>query len=166
MSPGDIFTYSASAVFTLSESNVVAVSTVLQNDVELTSGQYSYDSDTNKVTVSASLTAGDTVEIRYTYYPNYSSTEVQNYTKGAIAHLSVNNFYHFEIEDTTVYPEPIEAEKNLIALVASVLIEPDNKSYALPDLRIYAPRDLPLHDKISKIIAVAKHNTHGNFEIL
>ena len=95
MSPGDIFTYSTSSVFTLSETNISSVTTILKNDVELGSGDYTYDSDTNKVTISASLTSGDTIEIRYTYYPNYSDSEIQSYIYASIVHLSINNFYNF-----------------------------------------------------------------------
>jgi hypothetical protein len=166
MSPGDIFTYENSAVFTISEPNVNAVTDVLKNDVSLTSGQYSYDSSTNKVTISASLVSGDTIEVQYTYYPNYSSTEIQNYVSAALVHLSINNYYTFEVISGTVYPDPEPNEKNLIAFVTSVIINPDNKSYSLPDIRISVPKDLPLNEKINKIIAIAKRNSHGAFELL
>ena len=114
MQPGDLFTYESSSVFTLTESNVNSVSSVLHNDSALTvTTEYTYDEDTNRVTVSATLTSGDTIEVQYTYYPNYSSTEIQNYIKAAITHLSVKNYYTFVVEDSTVYPEPEEKEKNL-----------------------------------------------------
>lgn len=164
--PGDIFIYENSSVFTLTESNAVEVSQVLKNDVPLDSGEYSYDTNDNSVTVSASLTSGDTIEIQYSYFPNYSTTEIQNYINSAIIHLSVNNFYNFEISDSTIYPEPSTTEKNLIAMVTSLLIEPDNKTIRLPDITINAPSDLPLHDKIRKVVNITKHNTHGIFSIL
>lgn len=166
MVPGDIFVYENSSVFTLSEANPIDVTEVIKNSTALTSGQYSFDATTNKVTVTASLSAGDTVEIQYTYYPNYSSTEIQSYIQAAIVHLSVNNFYDFEVENDTIYPEMSKQERNLLALVTATLIEPDNKSYRLPDLSINVPPDLPLNDKISKIIAVAKRNTHGTFDLV
>ena len=162
--PGDIFTYSNSAIFTLTETNVIAVSSVLHNDVELSSSEYSYDSSTNKVTVSASLTAGDTIEVQYTYYPNYSSTEIQTYVRVAITHLSVSNYATFQIaSDGTLYPEPEDNEEHLIALLTSILIEPENKSYRLPDVSVNVPKSVPTHDLIRKTIAIFKHNTHGNF---
>ena len=170
----DVFIYENSAVFTLTESNAIEVDTVLHNDAVLTSGQYSYSTSTNKVTVSKSLTSGDVIEIQYSYYPNYSSAEIQSYIRAALVHLSVNNFYNFKIdddlstveEDDTIWPEPTETEKNLIAIVTSLLIEPDNKSYGLPDLRINVPGDLPLHSKISKAIAICKNNSHGVFNLI
>ena len=166
MIPGDIFTYVSSSVFTLSESNEIAVSSVLVSEVELGSGGYSYDTTTNKVTISSALTVGDTIEIQYTYYPNYSDGEIEGYIRAAIMHLSVNNYYHFEVEDNTIYPDPNEAEKNLIAIIAGLIAEPNNYSMTLPDVKINMPKDLPLHDKISRVIAKAKHNTHGVMEIL
>lgn len=166
MSPGDIFLYENSTVFTLSEPNVNSIIEVLKNDTTLTSGQYSYDSTTNKVTISVSLTSGDIIEIQYKYYPNYSTTEINAYIHSAIVHLSINNYYTWEISNSIVYPDPEPNERNLIALVASTLIYPDNKSYSLPDIRITVPDDLPLHIKIQKIIAIAKHNVHGAFELL
>ena len=169
--PGDIFTYENSSVFTLSESNATAVSDVLVNDVS--SGVvYAYTVATQKVTISSSLTSGDTVEIQYTYYPNYSATEINNYVYAAIVHLSTNRYYNFTIEEpvgdgtNNIYPDPTTSEKNLVSMVTSLLIEPDNKTLRLPDITINAPRDLPLHDKIRKTVMVFKHNTHGVFDIL
>ena len=162
----DIFTYENSTIFTLSESNVNSVTEVLKNDVLLTSGEYSYDATTNKVTVSVSMTSGDTIEIQYKYYPNYSSTEIQSYIHSALVHLSVNNFYTWEIVSGTIYPDPETNEKNLIALVTATIINPDNKSYSLPDIRVSVPEDLPLYLKIQKIIGIAKRNSHGTMELL
>lgn len=166
MIPGDVFTYTTSNVFTLTEQNVNAVSAVLVNDVEIGDSEYSFDSTNNKVTVTASLSSGDTVEIQYTYYPNYSDTEIENYIKGAIIHLSVNNYYTFEIDtDGDMYPDISEREKNLISFVTATLIEPENQSYRLPDITITNPKSLPTRDLISKSIAIFKHNTHGNFDL-
>lgn len=166
MVPGDIFTYAASAVFTLTESNIISVTAVFKNDVELESGEYTYDSDANQITVSASLTSGDTIEIQYTYYPDYSDTEIKNYIRSAVIHLSINNYYNWTIETETIYPEPSVSEKNLISMVTGLLIKPNNKTYRLPDMSIVAPKDLPTKDKISKTIAIFKKNTHGNFSLL
>ena len=171
MIPGDIFTYENSATFTLSESNATAVSNVLVNDTS--SGvDYTYTVATQKVVISSSLTSGDTVEMQYTYYPNYSSTELIDYIRAAVIHLSTNRYYTFTIEEPVgdgsynIYPEPSSSEQNLIAMVASLLIEPDNKTLRLPDITINAPKDLPLHAKIRKIVMLYKHNTHGVFNIL
>jgi len=163
--PGDVFTYGASSVFTLMESNVIAIIDVLRND-ETSAVTHTYNSITNKVTITSSLTSGDTVEIQYTYYPNYSSTEIQNYIRVAAMHLSVNNYYDFELEaDGTIYPELSTRESNLLALITSILIEPNNATYRLPDMTINVPNSLPTEDLIRKAIAIFKHDTHGVFSI-
>jgi hypothetical protein len=160
----DIFTYENSSIFTLTEANVIAVTELYINDVEITSG-FSYDTSTNQVTVSASLTTGDIVKISYTCYQGYSDTELDSFIRYALVLLSVYKYGTFT-EDTTedLYPEPTEEEKNLIALIASILIHPDNKSYALPDVRITVPNsEIPTMDRIRKILAMAKHDVHGLF---
>ena len=164
--PGDIFTYENSNVFTLTESNVENVIAVLVNDEELESGSWSYNSTTNKVTISSSLSSGDVVEIRYTYYPNYSSDEIKKYIQAALVHISANNYKTFIVENETIYPEPDDREKNLIALITSILIEPNNKTIRLPDVSIAVPRDLPTDQKISRAIALFKKDTHGILDIL
>jgi len=164
--PGDIFVYANSAVFTLTESNVIEVTQVLVNDSSLGSGDYSYDVDDNSVQVVSSLSSGDTIEIQYSYYANYSDSIIQNYIRSAVIHLSINNYYNFEVVSTGIYPEPSTTEKNLIAMVASLLINPGNQSIRLPDITINVPNDLPTNTKIAKVINVAKHNTTGIFSLL
>jgi len=162
----DLFTYENSSVFTLSEDNVISVSTVYVNSSELDSNEWSYDSSYNKVTITSSLSIGDTIEIHYTYYPNYSSSIIQKYIQAALVHISANNYKTFVVQNSNVYPEPSEEETNLIALIAAIIIKPDNKSYRLPDVSVVAPRDVPTNVKIAQTIAHFKQNSHGVFEIL
>ena len=161
----DIFTYTSSNVFTLTESNVNSVVRTYLNNVEMGDSELSYDSTTNKVTITLGLSSGDTVEIEYTYYPNYSSTEIQNYIQAALTHISICNYKTWVVENFTIYPEPSDSEENLIAMIAALLIKPDNKSYRLPDISVMVPKDLPLHDKIRKTISIFKRNSHGIFFI-
>jgi hypothetical protein len=125
------------------------------------------NTSTNKVTVTnPCFTSGDTVEIQYTYYPNYSNNEIDGYIRAAIVHLSINNYYTFEIgSDDTIYPEPDENEKNLIAFITATLIEPNNQIYRLPDITIQVPNPLPKDDMIRKAITIFKGQTHGRFVI-
>lgn len=166
--PGDIFTYTGSSnIFTLSEPNVVSISAVKVNSAALSSSNYSFDSSTNKLTISSSLTSGDTIEIQYTYYPNYSDSEIEAYIKAAVVYLSVNNYYTFLVDSSdNLQPIAEESEKNLLAFVASILIKPENQSIRLPDITINVPNNLPTRDIISKAIGVFKHNTHGTFDLI
>ncbi len=164
--PGDIFTYTTSAIFTLTEINPIAVTAVLVNDVNLGDSEYSFDSTTNKVTVSASLTSGDTVEIRYTYYPNYSDSVLEGWIRAAVIFLSVNQYYTFEVDSSdNFYPDVSDSQRNLVAFVASILIKPDNTNYRLPDISFAVPKTLSTRDLVSKAVAIFKHDTHGNFQL-
>ena len=157
--PGDIFTYASSDVFTLTEDNPVAISAVFKNDVEQDSSLYSFDSDTGKVTISFSASSGDTIEIRYTYYESYSDTVIQNYIKSSIAELSIQNYKTFIIESSVIYPDPEESEENLIAVIAAVLLKPDNKSYRLPDLTVNVAETRSTRQIVRDIIRNFKKGT-------
>ena len=167
MIPGDIFTYSTSSVFNLTESNSITITGVFVNNVEIGASEYSFDSSSNKLTVTASLSTGDSVEVQYTYYCNYSNAEVEAYIRSAVVYLSVNQYYTFEVDSTDgFYPDITDKEKNIIAFVASILMKPDNISYRLPDMSIMVPKSLPTRDIIGKAIAIFKHNTHGHFDLM
>lgn len=167
-SGSDMFTYTTSSVFTLTESNVVSVTDVAVNDVT-SSVTYTYNSTLNKVTVSSSLTTGDIVEISHTYYNNYSNDELDSYINNAIMHLSINKYYDFQVVSNTVYPELNDGEKHLIAAIAAVLINPDNKSIRTPDLTVTIPsghKTMPTFDIIRKMIAIYKKSNTGVIAII
>jgi len=165
--PGDIFTHGSSSVYTISEPNVSSITAVLRNNVTLGASNYSYDSSTKKVTISSALTSGDTIEIQYNYTANYSDAEIESYIRAASVHISTNNYQTWEVDSAdNFYPDLLDTEKNLIALIASILMKPDNISYRLPDLTINVPKSLPTRDLISKAIRIFKHNTSGVFEII
>jgi hypothetical protein len=159
----DVFSYTTSSVFSLEESNPISVSLVYKNDVELDSGDWSYDSDTEKVTVTASLSSGDTIKISYSYYPNYTDSEIQNYIQGALVYISADNYRTWVVRDSTIYPEPLIREQNLIALITALVIDKPINTYRLPDITLTFPDDLPLQEKISKTISIFKRNKTGEF---
>lgn len=160
----DIFTYGASSVFTLTENNPIAITGVEINSSEIEDSMFSFDATYNTVTVNSSMSSGDTVRIIYTYYPNYSTTEINNYIRAAIINLSVNNYYTFTVDtDEEIYPTPTDQEANLIAMIAAILIVPDNKTYRLPDISISVSGTLSTDAKIRNAIAIMKKNSHGIF---
>lgn len=164
--PGDIFTYVSSSVFTLSEANVISVTAVYKNGSALTAGQYSFNSSTNKITISASLSADDSIEVQYTYYPQKSSAQIEAYIRAAVIHLSMNGYYTFEVdEDDNFYPELTDREKNLVAFITAILIKPDNVSYRLPDISFTVPKSLPTRDLISRAVAIFKKDSSGVFDL-
>lgn len=168
MMPGDVFVYGSSAIFTLSEPNAIAITGVFKNDVALTTQEYTFNATNNKITITATMTSGDTIEVQYTYYPNYSDTELDNYIKRAVIALSVHGYETWEVDTSGVfYPEPSIAEENLIAFIAGIIIEPNNESYRLPDVSITVPKDVTTTDNmISRAIAAFKRNSDGVWDIV
>ena len=161
-SGSDFNTYTTSSIFPLSEVNVISVSSVLVNGD--TSGvTYSYSSSTNKLTVTSSLEEGDTIEIQYSYYQTFSQNEIFSAIHSAIYHLSINNTVDFQVlsENNYVEPSPSIKQQNLISIIAGLILEPDNKSYRLPDINVIAPIDDPLHTKIRKVIGAYKIDKIG-----
>jgi hypothetical protein len=159
----DVFVYTSSSLFTLTEKNVTAISTVLVNDIE-TGVTYTEDLTNCRVNVTSSLSTEDIVQVDYTYYSNYSLNELYSYIKSALVHLSTNGINTYKISGTTLYPEPCDAEANLIALIASVIINPQNVSYRMPDISVAVPKDLSTLDKIRKILSIYKkvgNSEHG-----
>lgn len=161
----DIFTYESSSIFTLTESNPISVTYVYINGTSTSS--YTFNSSTKKVTVSASLTSGDTIQIDYTVYLNYSDAEIKGYINSAIYYLSMHNYDQFEIESgDQIYPTPTNKEEKLIALIASLLINKPVSNYRLPNLSINIPEKDSLDQKISKVISSFKRSRDGEFSII
>jgi hypothetical protein len=160
----DIFIYGASNIFTLTESNVISISSVSisHSGVETVTTDYVFSTTTNKITINASLTSGDIVTVIYTFYPNYSDTEIKNYINSALVHLGVHHYEDFNVESNDeIYPQPTVAENKVIALLTATLMEPDNKGIRLPDVTISVPTDLPLSDRIGRIIGGFKKDNGG-----
>ena len=165
----DIYIFESSDVFTISEDNVISVSDVLRNDVSIGSSNWSYSSSTNKVSIlsGVALVSGDTIQINYSYYPNYSDNELNGYIQAALSYIAVHNYQTFEIDSDDINPEPTEAEENLIAVVASIIIHPENKSYHLQDLRVVVPtKSFSVQEKVQQLITSFKRNTHGIFTVI
>jgi len=96
--------YIISKIFTLQYANIDASSLVVyKNGVLWAASNYSYDSDTGKVTVTGTLAVGDVLEFTYNAYNKYSDTEIRGYIRSALYHLSVEQYKTFIIEGDTIY---------------------------------------------------------------
>jgi len=136
----DPFVYGNSPVFTLTENNIDDIISVYHNDTELDSGEFSFDTTTNKLTLyNSGNTSGDIIEVIYNYCPNYSNNEIDSYIRAAISHLAVSSEMIWIEDSEMLYPPPIVKETNLISLVTSILIDPKNVSYRLPDISVIIP---------------------------
>lgn len=151
----DIFEYIDTNIFTLSEENIVTILGVLVNGVDLGTGDYSFNSNTNKITITVTgLAKEDNIEVDYTFY-KYSDTELIDYMRSALTWMSFYGYAEsdYEIEDNGIYPTPDNRTTDVVAIIASVLINPDYTKYQLPNsVTILFNKRMTKFQKIDKIL--------------
>ena len=149
----ETFEYENSSIFTLSEPNIATLTKITKNGVELGSGDYSFDSDTNELTISVALSSGDIIIVKYTYN-KYSDTELDSYIRAALVWLSTFTYpsSDFELETNYIVPTPDNSMLDLIVLIASILISPNYSEYSLPNVRVKYPRTWSKQEKIERLI--------------
>ena len=147
----DFESSSSSKVFVLSESNVLAIIAVYKNGSLWSSSNYIYS--LGRLTITGTLTAGDNLQVDYSYYPKYSDNEIVGFIKGAIAYLSTEQYVTFIVGTANMLtPAPTEAQENLLALIAIILMKGDVVAYRTPELTISFERSDPKEKKIKKLV--------------
>ena len=149
----ETFIYTSSSVFTLAETNVASITGITKNGVAVSSDDYSWDSDTNQLTITASLTANDIIIISYTYN-KYSDTELLEYIRASLVWVSLvsNCERDWELETDGIYPTPSNRDCDLISIVASILINPSYSEYRLPNIVVKYPRTMSKEKRIQNLI--------------
>jgi len=149
----EVFKYEGVSVFPLQENNVSDVNKVTKQGVPLGSGEYSYDSTYNEVTVTASMNEGDLIEVDYDF-TSHSDTELKNYINNAVVWLTVLQYkdFDFDIENECFFVTPDNAEMDLISLITSVLINQNFQSYKLPNKTVVYPQRKNLRDQMRQIV--------------
>ncbi len=151
----DSYVYATDAIFTLTEDFVSSSTiTVFQNGTELGSGDFSFDSDNNQVTITASLTADDIILIKYHYFMKYSDTEIQGFLESSLVYFPqyqykktflINSASKIVAENGV---DPTTNELYFISTIASILIDPQNIRINIPDLSLSAKRDISDQEQI------------------
>lgn len=150
----DVFEYYGySKEFTLTEANVSSSTIkVYKNDVLMTSG-YTYDSTAIKIIVTASLTAGDNIRIDYSAYEKYSDTELAGFIRSSLIYISTNRYADFRDRCGKIFPTPSQGEENMIALIASILINKSISEYRTPEVTIKFNDKQSVEEKIESVIS-------------
>ena len=138
----DSYIYDSDTSFPLSK-DFVSSSTikVYQNGTELTSG-WTYNSDTNKVTITASLTKNDGILITYSYYEKYSDTEILCFINANLSKFVIHRYpkyFYLNDNDEIVTLDgfnPTVEEANVIAIITSIDIDPNNITIKTRDFTI------------------------------
>ena len=154
--------YTSSSIFTLGETGNSIVSVEING---VASSDYTFSTTTNKVTITANLTANDTVVIQYKYYSQFSDTEIKGYVEGALTYISLYGIKNFYLESALrLYPYPTEKEENLISLITAILIKPNYSRYRTATVSVEYPRNKSKEEKITEAIGYYKHSdSHGIF---
>jgi hypothetical protein len=154
--PDDVQEYLGGAkLFTLMYSDIDS-STLLvyKNGTLWANTNYSYSSITKKITVTGTLTTGDSLRFEYSAYEKYTDNELRGYIRSAIYHLAVEKYKVFTAKsDNIIFPTPSEAEESLIAIVAAILIKGNIKSYKTPEFSIIFDTDnMSVEKKIKTVL--------------
>lgn len=149
----ETFVYSNDSTFDLSEDNIQSITKVTKNGSTLGSGDYSYDSITNELTITATLTANDVIIVKYTF-TKYSDSELTEYITAALVWLSIYSYCEedYEVETGDIYPTPDNKTLDLICIIASILINPSYSEYRLPNVTVRYPRTMTKENRIKKLI--------------
>ena len=156
----DTFTYTNYATFTLSEENILSITKVTLNGTELGTGQYIYDANTNKITITMTgLSQGAIIIIDYTYN-KYSDVELNEYIRASLVWISLYSYQEtdYELDEEGISPTPNNKTTDLIALVSSILIKPDYTTYKMSTVTVIYSGRIPKEDKIEKLIAKFKYS--------
>jgi len=156
-----IYEFVSSRVFTLPFSEVQSSSIKVYINGTLivnVSGdiKYTFDETTSKLTLSDEsglLTTGDLIEVYFNCYKNFTDNEVTQYILSAIVRLSVEKYTTFVLkDDNIIFPTPVETDENLIALIASILMEGNLSSYRTNEVNITYLKDEDNESRIKRSI--------------
>ena len=147
--------YDTSSVFFITEDFVSSATiTVYVNGVE--TSNFTYDSDNNAVTIADSIDTDAIVLMKYSYYKKYSDTELEGYLNSSLAYFPLYQYkktFEINTDDEIIAINdyiPTTNELYFIAIIASILIDPQNIKISIPDLALSAKRDKPDQDQIKE----------------
>ena len=142
----NLFEYRSDNKFPLSELFVESNSIKVYINGTITTS-FTYDSDTNYVTVTASLSPSDIVRITFNYYKKYSDTELGLYINSSLPYFVQHRYKKtFKInnidEIVSVNDQnPNTDELYFICIVASILIDPQNIEIVTPEFKLGRNRE-------------------------
>jgi hypothetical protein len=161
--------YKTDNEFPLSEPFVNATSIKVYINGTVTTG-FTHDTDTNLVTVTASLTKDDLVRITFNFYKKHSDTEVTGYINASLAYFVQHKYKKtFKIKDDKIVSindqNPTDDEVYFIAIIASILIDPQNIEISTPEFKMGRNREDSDQKQVSDAFAHFKRFVGNiNFE--
>lgn len=159
----DAFEFDSDNKFTLSESFPSEASIrVFVNGDEITDDDWEYDSDNNQVVIDfatsgVELATDDIVLILYSFFKKYSDAELLGYLKSALAYFPQHRYkkvFEMDSDDENVISvnesDPDNNEIYFIAIIASILIDPQNIKMKTPEFELTPNRTDSDQEQIKK----------------
>jgi len=153
----DAFEYDTDTSFSLSKDYVSSTGMkVYKNGTELTT-DWTYNSDTNKITITASLTKGDNIIVTYSYYEKYSDTEIQSYIKSNLSHFTrrrYKKYFYMNSSNEVVTKNgenPTEEEGDIISIITAIDIDPQNIRIRTPEFTLDASEKKSKSEQINDV---------------
>lgn len=165
--------YDSSASFLLAHSYVSSSTIkVYKNGTLLTlTTDYTYNSDTNRVTIIASLTKNDDILITYSYYEQYSDSEILSFICASLPEFVKHRYskYFYVNDDGEVVSmndiNPTLEEGNIIALITAIKINPNNVKIRTKDFTISAEENKSTSEQIDDVFTQWMRS-FGNIDFL
>lgn len=157
----DIAEYIGDNSFNVSEMFPDSTSFVVyQNGSVVDTQDYTYNADTNQivivfVTSGSAFNDDDLIRTTYNYYCKYSDTEIKGFLLSSLSYFvqhRYNKIFDINSDDEIVTIngiQPTIEELYFIALIASILIDPQNITVKDGEFRITANRDTSDQEQIS-----------------
>jgi hypothetical protein len=153
------FEYVSDSSFKLSDANVDdSTIKVFVNGADITDANWSFNEDTNKVTISSTLTEGDTVIIVFVCYEKYSNAEITSYIEANLVRFTQKRYKKsFSIEDDEIVDadgeSPTKAEGDVIAIVTAIDIDPQNVEIRTRDFTVTASENKSKSEQFNEVFA-------------
>jgi len=157
----EVFEYSSDTKFTLCESFIDASSiNVFKNTILMDEDDWQFNADTNQVEIDI-ITSGETLNpddiilITFNYYKKYSDAEIEGYLYSSLSYFAQHNYAKIFtiINDYVVSINNISPECKeiyFIAIVASILIDPQNIEINTPEFKLTANRSESDQEQIGR----------------
>lgn len=164
----NVFEYDTNASFKLDTSRVSSSTIkVWQNGIEIPSTEWSFNSVTNRVTITFvtsgySLVKGDNIIITFSYYEKYSDSELTSFIQANLPRFTqkryFKTFYMNSINEVVTINgvNPIQEEANIIAIITAIDINPNNITVRMPDFTISPEEKMSKSEQIDKILTEFK----------
>lgn len=161
LNKNDSFIFNTDSSFFLSEINIQEDSIKVYINDEQLLDEWSYDPYINKVSITDDITINDNILIVYNYYPKYSDVDITNSIVSVLMYFVQYRykkyFYfkdgelysrEFDSEDETP-PTPQEAE--IISILASIFLEPDNFNIKTLDFSLSGNKNASINAQIEDV---------------